>query len=89
MSNMSETKQVVKEVTTAEHIEMMNRCKHELQQQRATIDRLAPKADAYDNLVAVLRLLPKPGLTMGEDLVWRLEKRIDELMPKPAPNDVN
>lgn len=68
-----------------EAIEMMNRCKNEIVSLKATIDRLKPKADAYDNLATLLRLLPQPSVGMGEDLVWVLDKRIRELSPKPAP----
>jgi len=71
------------EISNQEAIEMMNRCKQEIIGMRATIDRLKPKADAYDNLVMVLRLLPQPSIGMGEDLVWTLDKRIRELQPKP------
>jgi hypothetical protein len=67
-----------------EAIEMMNRCKHEIMNLKATIDRLKPKADAYDNLATLLRLLPQPGVAMGEDMVWVLDKRIRELSAKPA-----
>jgi hypothetical protein len=67
-----------------EAIEMMNRCKHEIMNLKATIERLKPKADAYDNLATLLRLLPQPGIAMGEDLVWVLDKRIRELSPKPV-----
>ena len=77
------------EMSSREAIEMMNRCKHEIMAMRATIDRLKPKADAYDNLAAVLRLLPQPGIGIGEDLVWVLDKRIQELQPKPAPEPAN
>lgn len=64
---------------TNEAIEMMNRCKHEIVDLRAQIATLKPKADAYDNLGIVLRLLPQPSQGYGEDMVWRLEKRIGEL----------
>lgn len=74
----------MKEFTNAEAIEMMNRCKHEIMMLRAQIDRLQPKADAYDNLASVLRLLPQPSIGMSEDMVWILDKRIRELAPKPA-----
>ena len=67
-----------------EAIEMMNRCRGEIMSLKAQIDRLKPTADAYDNLATLLRLLPQPGMTMGEDLVWVLDKRIRELTPKPA-----
>lgn len=69
------------EISTREAIEMMYRCKHEIVELRAMIDRLKPKADAYDNLAAILRLLPQPSVGMGEDLVWVLDKRIRELQP--------
>lgn len=69
-----------------EAIEMMNRCKQEIAGLRAEIARLKPKADAYDSVAQVLRLLPQPSQGMGEDLVWILDKRIRELTPKPAEN---
>ena len=69
------------EMPNQEAIEMMNRCKHEILDLRRRIDRLQPKADAYDNLVIVLGLLPKPSVGMREDLVWTLDKRIRELTP--------
>jgi hypothetical protein len=71
------------EMNNAEAIQMMNRCKQEILSLRAVIARLEPKADAYDNLVRVLRLLPQPSVGMGEDVVWILDKRIRELKPKP------
>lgn len=67
-----------------EALDMMNRCKHEIMGLRAEIDRLKPKADAYDNIAIVLRLLPQQSIGMGEDLVWVLDKRMRELQPKPA-----
>lgn len=70
------------EISNQEAIEMMKRCKEEIIGMRATIDRLTPKADAYDNLVVVLGLLPRPSIGMGEDLVWIIDKRIRELLPK-------
>lgn len=74
----------MKDISNTEAIEMMNRCKHEIVGLRATIERLKPKADAYDNLASVLRLLPQPSVGMGEDVVWILDKRIRELAPEPA-----
>lgn len=69
---------------TKEALDMMNRCKQEIITLRAQIERLAPKADAYDKLAIVLGLLPHPSVGMGEDLVWTLDKRMRELQPKPA-----
>lgn len=70
-------------IENREAIEMMNRCKQEILSPRGVIDRLKPKADAYDNLATLLRLLPQPSVGMGEDLVWVLDKRMRELQPKP------
>jgi hypothetical protein len=77
------------EISNQEAIQMMNRCKDEITSLRARIDRLQPKADAYDNLAIVLSLLPRQSIGMGEDLVWTLDKRIRELQPKPpeAPRE--
>lgn len=71
-------------MNNAEAIQMMERCKHEIRDLRAVIDRLRPKAEAYDNLASVLRLLPQPSIGMSEDMVWVLDKRIRELQP-PNP----
>ena len=71
-----------------EAIDMMNRCINEINMMRVTISRLQPKADAYDNLATVLRLLPQPSQGMGEDLAWVLKKRIQELTPKPSAEPV-
>lgn len=72
-------------MTDNEAVEMMHRCKHEILMLRKEIDRLRPKADAYDNLAIVLNLLPRPSVAMGEDLVWTLDKRIRECSPRAEP----
>lgn len=72
------------DISNKEAIDMMLRCKNEIVGLRATIDRLKPKADAYDNLAMVLGLLPRQSVGMGEDVVWTLDKRIRELTP-PKP----
>lgn len=71
------------EISNKEAIEMMNRCMSEIIGLRSIIERLQPKADAYDNLATVLRLLPQPSQGAGEDMVWRLKNRIKELTPPP------
>ena len=73
------------EMSNKEAIEMMQRCSEEIRQLRRRIETLEPKAAAYDDLSTVLRLLPKPSQGYGEDLVWILQKRMEELRPKPAP----
>lgn len=71
-------------ISNKEAIDMMQRCKSEITSLRAQIDRLSPKADAYDKLAIVLGLLPRASIGMGEDVVWTLDKRIRELTP-PEP----
>ncbi len=62
-----------------EALEMMKRCRDEIRLQRTVIDQLTPKAQAWDQLCKVLNLLPQAPQGYGEDLAWRLDKRIDEL----------
>lgn len=69
-----------------EAIKMMQRCQEEIRTLRGVIDRLRPKADAYDNIAVVLRLLPQPSIGMGEDLIWTLDKRIRELTETDQEN---
>lgn len=71
-------------ISNKEAIDMMQRCKDEILTLRARIDRLQPKADAYDNLAIVLHLLPQASQGMGENLVWIIDKRIRELESKPT-----
>lgn len=71
---------MAKEETDArEQIEMMRRTSAEIKQLRAQIAALQPKADAYDNMAALIGLLPKASRGYGEDLAWLLDKRIAEL----------
>lgn len=75
-------------MSNKEAVEMMVRCKEEIRSLQAAIDRLKPKADAYDNLAVILRLLPQQSVGMGEDVVWILDNRIRELTPTVAlPGD--
>ena len=69
---------------TQEAIQMMSRCKAEIENLRAHIERLTPKAEAYDNLVTVLRLLPQANRASSEDLAWTLSRRIEELKAEAA-----
>lgn len=79
---------MTEEISNKEAIDMMNRCKAEIVNLRASIARLQPKADAYDNLAIVLGLLPRQSMGMGEDVVWILDKRMRELSPKPVLAEV-
>lgn len=77
-------------------IQMMQRCREEIITLRRQIDRLAPKAEAYDAITAILGMIPRPSQGYGEDLAWRLEKEIAEIQrrlaepaaPEPAPDPV-
>jgi hypothetical protein len=63
-----------------EALQMMARCSSEIKQLRAKIERLAPKAQAYDDLHALIRFLPQGyGISSTEDLAYVLDKRISEL----------
>lgn len=67
-----------------EAIEMMDRCIVAIESLRSQVDQLRPKAEAYDNIAAILGLLPKQSHPYGESLTWVLKKRIAELQPKPV-----
>ncbi len=59
-------------------IEMLKQCVGEITSLRIQIERLEPKADAYDTLRQVIHLLPQPSQGYGEDLVYKLEREIEE-----------
>ncbi len=61
-------------------IQMMQRCREEIKMLRMRVADLAPRADAYDSVKAVLGLI-QPGVNQGysEDLAWRLDKEIADL----------
>jgi hypothetical protein len=69
------------QMTNAEFVQILNRCKREILHLRAAIAHLEPKADAYDNLACVLRLMAQPSSIgmLGEDVVRFLDERVNEL----------
>lgn len=75
----------MKTMTANEAVEMMQRCREEIRSLRAQVECLQSKAEAYDSIVAILRLLPRPSVGKGEDMVWRLGRRIKELTTPSAP----
>jgi hypothetical protein len=81
---MSENIEYERDKLKRELVEVMARCSSEIKGLRGTIERLAPKADAYDNLVVVLGLLPRPSTGMSEDLAWKLDRRIEEIKKEDA-----
>lgn len=69
----------------AEAINMMERCRDEIRDLRATIERMAPKAEAWDQMCKVLNMMPsRMGGHYVEDLVGRLDRRISELLNEPV-----
>jgi hypothetical protein len=71
-----------------EAVQMMNRCKQEILRLRAVIAHLEPKAEAYDdNMALVLRLLPRSSIDKTDDVIWLLDKRIRELELKMERTD--
>ena len=64
----------------SEAIEMMKRCSAEIKSLRTQIAHLAPKAEAYDNMATLIRMMPRPQQGFEPDLTWSLDKRIAELM---------
>lgn len=68
-----------------EATQMMKRASGEIKSLRAQIATLAPKADAYDSLRAIIGLLPQRSQGYGEDVAWMLDKRIDEIMKAAVP----
>lgn len=79
-----------RDMNNDEAIQMLNRCKHEITQMRTELDYLRPKAEAYDNLkIALSFARTSQGYgQVSEDLVHIIQKRIDELTPKPEANPV-
>lgn len=71
-----------------EAIEMMRRCQDEIQSLRFEINRLRPKAEAYDSIAQILALLPRPSQGMSQDIIWTLDKRIREIEAALAANPV-
>lgn len=60
----------------------------EIDNLRAEIARLKPKAHAYDNLTIVLGLLPQQSQGYGEDMASKLRRYAEELRtPPPAETE--
>lgn len=62
--------------------DMAQLCIEEISMLRSQVAALQPRADAYDSIERILRLIPQPAQGYGEDIVWRLRKQIEELQPK-------
>jgi hypothetical protein len=60
------------------------RCKDEIQMLRSQIERLAPKAEAYDTLRQVLDLLPTRSGGYGPDVLWQIDSLLAQVAPLPS-----
>jgi hypothetical protein len=73
------------EVLRREMIEMAKRASSEIKDLRRNVERLAPKADAYDTLRQVLDMAPRRSQSMSEDVAWRLDQRVEQLLEEERP----
>lgn len=74
------------ETNKQEFIEMALRARDEIKSLRDQIAYLQPKAEAYEYLTTVLRLVPdRRQQTMGEDLARMLNNRVAELTKENKP----
>jgi hypothetical protein len=69
---------------TNEFVSMGRRVSAEIKLLRRYNQLLAPKAEAWDMLTTVLRLLPQPNPPLSEDLALLIDKRLAELQ-QPTP----
>lgn len=67
----------------SEAIEMMKRARDEIRELRRQVDRLMPKAEAYDSLVVLIGMFPGQSSTMSVDVAAMLDRRIRELEEAP------
>lgn len=63
-------------------IQMAQRAVEEITMLRRAVSALEPKAEAYDLIHKIIGLIPGPSQGAGEDLVWRLNRQIEELKAK-------
>ena len=69
-------------MTEQDTIQMMQRCREEINLLRNRLLVIEPKAEAYDQLKAVIGMFPQPEKRFGEDLVWMLDQEIERLSAK-------
>ena len=69
----------------AEVLQLIRRCTDEIKTLRKQIDHLQPKAEAYDAMLTILRMVPCGGMVgRGEDLVWLLDRKVQEIEHEEA-----
>lgn len=62
-----------------EQAQMLMRVGEDIRQLRNEIDRLRPRAEAYDAIASILGLLPKRLQGAGEDCLWQVERKLREI----------
>ena len=63
-----------------EVLQLIRRCTDEIKTLRKQIDYLKPRAEAYEAMLTVLRMVPRGGMIgEGEDLVWSLDRKVREI----------
>lgn len=67
-----------------EQLQMLKRTSEEIRSLRRRIDELTPKANAYDNLSALIGMFPQRSIGMGEDLAWLIDRRASEIQSSLA-----
>ena len=68
-----------------EMIEMAQRASEEIKSLRRANAVLGPRAEAFDAVQQVLDLMPKRSQGMGEDVAYRLDRRVEELLEEARP----
>lgn len=58
---------------------LITELRHELQMQRVKIERLEPKAEAYDALIKVLGMVRGGDRAMARDIMWDIERAEQDL----------
>lgn len=58
---------------------LLMQAREEIAALRQQVARLWPKAEAYDHIATILKLLPKQGTPMGEDVLWKIDKHFEQL----------
>ena len=80
-----------KDMNADEAVRLMTLCRDEIRMLRRQIERLTPRAEAYDHLTVALTLLrQRMPASNGEglDLAWELDQRIREIQSATAKSMV-
>jgi hypothetical protein len=73
-------------MTSEETIELLNQARNEIRGLRREIERLAPRAEAYDGIIRILDLLPRRSQGASVDVAWLIDRAIDGMMRQEPPS---